>query len=86
MAYRVDAWMQQVQTPRCGSSVDRARPDTDFQQLPPPHNPVLKVGQLGDCPVPFVSLLFTPHTGVNCRLAKTLPRPGPTCRPELPAA
>jgi hypothetical protein len=48
MADRKDGWVEQVETTRAQSSIDRTLPQAAFAQLPPGDHPVLPLGQCRD--------------------------------------
>ena len=76
MTHREHAALQPVEAPRSHSTVDRSIQQSEITQLPPAHYPVLASGQLGNCVIKRVSLLFASHREAKSRLAEIRPPEG----------
>ena len=56
---RVDTAIHRVQPLRLHTTVDRAAPKSELDQLIPSHHPVLSIGELDDCSLTPTATLFS---------------------------
>lgn len=74
--HRIDASVEAVQTTCLKANIDRLRAEPDPQQLRAGHHAVLPRRKGGDLDIQPLSLLFTVHNTVKCRLSEVRPLGG----------